>query len=143
VLTERLVGEPGQVINAAPGEVLPRPRWADAIETADGQSTQIGETLEAPARAGAYFLTRARRRVGAVVVNASAEESTLDRYNSKELGSHMGSNSALVAPDPGAWITMAFRAAARRSLIQPALIIALIMLVVEAIAIGTRGRQAA
>jgi hypothetical protein len=55
----------------------------------------------------------------------------------------MGSSSALVAPDPGAWITMAFRAAARRSLIQPALIIALIMLVVEAIAIGTRGRQAA
>ena len=32
VLTERLVGEPGQVIAAAPGAQLPRPRWADAME---------------------------------------------------------------------------------------------------------------
>jgi hypothetical protein len=38
---------------------------------------------------------------------------------------------------------MAFHAAARRSLIEPALIIALIMLVVEAVAIRSRSRQVA
>jgi hypothetical protein len=143
VLTERLVGEPGQVIDARPGAQLPRPRWADAIQTADGQRTSLGETLDVPARAGTYFLTRGDRRVGAVVVNAPAEESSLERYASKDLREQLGPTHALVAPDPGAWISMAFRAAARRSLIQPALVFALLMLVVEAVAIGVRTRQAA
>ena len=38
---------------------------------------------------------------------------------------------------------MAFRAAARRSLIEPALIAALLMLIVEAIVIGARSRRVA
>jgi hypothetical protein len=38
---------------------------------------------------------------------------------------------------------MAFRAAARRSLIEPALLLALGMLVIEALVIGARTRQVA
>ena len=143
VLTERLVGEPGQVIEAQPGTQLARPRWADAIQTADGQRTPLGESLEVPTRAGTYFLTRGERRVGAVVVNAPAEESSLDRYSSKDLREQLGPSRSLIAPDPAAWINMAFRAAARRSLIQPALVFALLMLVIEAVAIGVRTRRAA
>src|SRR6185369_13031665 len=63
VLTERLVGEPGQVISAAPGAQLPRPRWADAIVGLDGQRTALTETLDVPTRGGTFFLTRAGRRV--------------------------------------------------------------------------------
>jgi hypothetical protein len=143
VLTERLVGEPGQAIDASPGERLPRPRWADAMQTADGQRTPLGETLDVPARAGTYFLTRGDRRVGAVVVNAPAEESSLERYSAKDLRDQLGPKHSLTAPDPGAWVTMAFRAAARRSLIQPALVFALLMLVIEAVAIGVRTRRVA
>ena len=84
VLTERLVGEPGAVIGAEPGAQLPRPRWADAIELSDGQRTALGESLDVPARAGTYFLTSANRRVGAVVVNPSADESVLDRYTAND-----------------------------------------------------------
>jgi hypothetical protein len=138
VLTERLVGEPGQVLTAAPGVQLPRPRWADAMQNADGQRTPLGESLDVPARAGTYFLTRAERRVGALVVNAPSEESQLDRYTPKALGARVQANRTLVAANPSAWVTMAFRSAARRSLIQPALIIALLMLVIEAVAIGAR-----
>jgi hypothetical protein len=143
VLTERLVGEPGQVIAAVPGASLPRPRWADAMETVDGQRTAIGETLEVPARAGTYFLIRGGRRVGAVVVNAPADESVLDRFTADEIRARLRADRTLVAPDATSWATLAFRAAARRSLIEPALLIALILLVIEAVAIGARTRRVA
>jgi hypothetical protein len=143
VLTERLVGEPGQVLEAVPSAQLPRPRWADGMQNADGQQTPLGESLDAPARAGTYFLTRGERRVGALVVNAPADESQLDRYSPKELGARLQTSRTLVAATPSAWVTMAFRSAARRSLIQPILIIALIMLVIEAVAIGARAPRVA
>jgi hypothetical protein len=143
LLTEQLIGEPGQSIAGAPGAHLPRPRWADALETADGQHVPLGESLDVPTRAGTYFLTRANHRVGAVVVNAPAEESVLDRYSANDLRGRLRTERTLVAPDAAAWASMAFRAAARRSLIQPALLIALTMLVIEALAIGSRGRRVA
>jgi len=143
VLTERLVGEPGAVISAEPGGQLPRPRWADAIELSNSQRSALGESLEVPSRAGTYFLTRANRRVGALVVNPSANESVLDRFSANELRDRLRTERTLVASDAGAWAAQAFRAAARRSLIEPALVVALIMLVVEAIVIGARGRRVA
>ena len=143
VLTERLVGEPGAVISAEPGGQLPRPRWADAIELSNSQRSALGESLEVPSRAGTYFLTRANRRVGALVVNPSANESVLDRFSANELRDRLRTERTLVASDAGAWAAQAFRAAARRSLIEPALVVALLMLVVEAIVIGARGRRVA
>ncbi len=143
MLTERLVGEPGAVISAEPGGQLPRPRWADAIELSSGQRTALGESLDVPARAGTYFLTRANRRVGALVVNPSANESVLDRYTANELRDRLRTERTLAVSDAGAWAAQAFRAAARRSLIEPALVIALLMLVVEAIVIGARSRRVA
>jgi hypothetical protein len=143
VLTTRLVGEPGQVINASPGEQLPRPRWADGSESSDGQRTSLGETVEAPTRSGVLFLTRGGRRVGGVVVNPPPEESMLDRYTPDELRDHIRSERTLAAATPSSWATMAFRAAARRSLLEPALIAALVLLTLEALAIGARSGRAA
>ncbi len=143
VLTTRLVGEPGQVITAAPGEEIARPRWADGSEAADGQRTALGDVLEAPTRSGVLFLTRGGRRVGAVVVNPPAEESVLERYTPDELRDHIHSERTLAAANPSSWVTMAFRAAARRSLLEPALIAALVLLTLEALAIGARSGRAA
>src|SRR6185437_1715428 len=70
MLTERLVGDAGRAVDASPGARISRPRWADAMEGADGQRVPLGETIDVPARPGAYFLTRAGRRAGALVVNA-------------------------------------------------------------------------
>lgn len=141
VLTERLVGEPGQVIDAVPGASLPRPRWADAIQLAPDQRTPLGDAIEAPSRAGTYFLLRGATRVGALVVNPPPEESSLDRDTPDEFRARLGAQHASVARDAAAWMAQAFRGAARRSLIQPALVFALLMLAIEAIAIGTRGRR--
>jgi hypothetical protein len=143
VLSERLVGEPGQVIEAQPGAQLPRPRWADALTNSDGQRVPLGETLDVPPRAGTYFLSLGDHRVGALVVNAPAEESSLDRYSASDLTSRFGTSRAVSAPNPSAWITMAFRNAARRSLVEPILIIALLMLVMEAVAVRVRRTQVA
>jgi hypothetical protein len=143
MLTERLVGEPGQVIVATPGAQLPRPRWADAMETSAGQRTPLGDVLDVPIRAGAYFLTRGERRVGAVVVNAPPTESVLDRYTPNELRGRLQPGRTLVTTNPTTWQATAFRGASRRSLIEPALLLALLMLVVEAVVIGARGRRAA
>ncbi|MEO7084770.1 MAG: BatA and WFA domain-containing protein [Gemmatimonadaceae bacterium] len=143
ILTERLVGEPGQAIDADPGAHLPRPRWADAIEGSDGRRTPLGESLDVPSRAGTYFLTRGDRRVGAVVVNPPAEESILDRYTAAELKSRIRTERTVVAPDAASWSSLAFRAAARRSLVEPALLLALMLLVVEAFVIGSRVRRLA
>jgi hypothetical protein len=143
VLTERLVGEPGQVLMAAPGAQLPRPRWADAMETSTGQRTPLGETLDVPSLAGTYFLTRGDRRVGAVVVNPPPTESVLDRYTASELRDRFQTSRTLVTSDRATWQATAFRGASRRSLIEPALLLALAMLIVEAIVIGARGRRAA
>ena len=143
VLSERLVGEPGQVLTAQPGSLLARPRWADALETPDGQRTRLGESLEVPMHAGAYFLTREGRRVGALVVNPDPAESELDRLGTSALVARLHAGRTLAARTPGEWSGLAFRAAARRSLIEPALLAALVMLVIEGLVIGTRARKAA
>jgi hypothetical protein len=145
VLTERLVGEPGQAIVAAPGARIPRPVWADAIEAGgtEGGRTALGDMVDVPTRAGAYFLTRGERRVGALIVNAPPEESVLDRLTVEDLTHRLRGERVVSAPDQGSWSSLAFRAAARRSLIEPALIIALLLLGTEALVIGARARRAA
>jgi hypothetical protein len=143
VLTERLVGEPGQVLEAEPGSRMPRPRWADGLESVDGQRTSFGEVLEAPSRAGTYFLTRNGRRVGALVINGSPAESQLEQFTASDLSQRLHAARALVAPDAPAWSSMAFRGAARRSLLEPALLVALVLLAIEAVLIGARPRRMA
>lgn len=143
VLSERLVGEPGQVLTSEPGKHLPRPRWADGIETLDGQRSPLGDALDVPNRTGTYFLTLNGRRVGALVVAPPPGESVLDRFSARELASRLRVGRVLVAPDPRAWASLSFRAAARRSLIEPALLTALILLVVETIIVRRRAQQAA
>jgi hypothetical protein len=134
------------VITAEPGATLARPRWADALESGDagdmtGRRTALAESFEAPTRPGTYFLTRGDRRVGALVVDPPADESILDRFTPDELRDRLRAGRTVVAPDAPSWTALAFRAAARRSLIEPALLIALVMLITEAIAIGARSRR--
>ena len=113
------------------------------METADGQRSSIGDVLEAPSRAGTYFLTRNGRRVGALVVNGSAAESQLEQFTANELTERLHAARSLVAPNADAWSSMAFRGAARRSLLEPALLVALVLLAIEAVLIGARPRRMA
>jgi hypothetical protein len=140
VLTERLVGEPGGVIASSPGQPLGRPRWADAIEDLSGARSALGDDLQAPARAGTYFLERAGHRVGALVVNPEPNESVLDRLAGADLARRVRARQVLTASDRSQLAALSFRSAARRSIAEPLLFGALALLVVEGLVVGTRRR---
>ena len=142
MLTERLVGEPGGVVTAVPGRQLPRPRWADAMESANGVRAVLGDDLQVPAQAGAYFLDRGGRRVGAVVVNPDAAESVLERLGADDLARRITAQRVLNASDRSQFTRMAFRAAARRSVLEPLLAIALTLLLLEAVMVRAGHRTA-
>jgi hypothetical protein len=140
MLTERLVGEPGQVIEATPSQRLARPRWADAMESAGGARVVLGEDLEAPAQPGVYFLERGGRRVGALVVDPDQSESVLDRASTKDVTARVKAQRTLSSVDRAAWTAMSFRSAARRPIAVPLLAMALVLLAIEAAMVG-RGRR--
>lgn len=142
MLTERLVGEPGGVITASPGQLLARPRWADAIEDLGGARTTLGDDLQAPPRSGTYFLERSGRRVGALVVNPESSESILDRSTAADVGRRIRARQVIAANDRAQLASLSFRSASRRSVGEPLLIAALALLIVEGILVGTRRRTA-
>lgn len=141
VLAARLHADPGGVRYATPGERVTRPGGVDAIESADGGRTMLaGTTFEAPAAAGTYFFIQGARRVGGLVVNPEVEESRLDRWPAGELRQRVVSSGGRVARDRDEWVRLSFSGAARRSLIVPLLLVALMALGVEAVAATTGGR---
>ena len=142
VLTEHLVGEPGGVVSATPGQLLPRPRWADAIEDLSGARSALGDDLQAPTHAGTYFLERGGRRVGALVVDPESSESVLDRITADDLGRRIHARQVISAADRPQLATLSFRSASRRSVGEPILFLALALLVAEGLLVGTRRRTA-
>jgi hypothetical protein len=143
-LSERLAGEPGHVVHAIPGATLRRPLWADALETTAGAREALaGETTRAPERAGTYFLSLGARRVGAIVVNSEAEESALERLSADELRLRLRARRTVVAATPATWASEAFRSAARRPLVTPLLMLALLFLAAEGLAAGASGTRRA
>jgi hypothetical protein len=143
VLTEHLVGEPGGIVAASPGQLLARPRWADAIEDLSGSRSTLGDDVQAPAHAGTYFLERSGRRVGALVVNPEPGESVLDRITADELGRRIHARQVISAADRPQLASLSFRSASRRSVGAPILFVALALLVAEGLLVGTRRRTAA
>jgi hypothetical protein len=142
MLGEQLVGEPGHVIQTAPGAALRRPQWADALETPSGAREMLGgETIRAPDRAGTYFLSMGARRVGAIAVNAEPAESALERLGAADLRARLRARRTIVAATSAAWVREAFRSAARRPLAAPLLLLVLIALAAEGLVAGAGGTR--
>jgi hypothetical protein len=144
MLTQRLSSEPGEVLYAVPGATLPAPRWADAIELADGSRAAFDAAarLTAPANPGTYFLYETGRRVGALVVNPPPEESVLQRYTTRDLASRVSADHKRSADDDAAVVHDAFASGGRRSLVPALLAAALLLLLVEAWLTGGWRRRA-
>jgi hypothetical protein len=140
-IAARLHADPGSVRYAAPGERVTRPVGVDAIESADGGRTALsGTAFDAPGTSGTFFYIQGARRVGALVVNSEVSESRLERWSPDELGRHIVSSGARVATSRDDWVRLAFSGAARRSLIVPLLVAALLVLGAETVAATTGGR---
>lgn len=141
VLSSRLHADPGGVRVAAPGDRVAHPAGVEAIESATGGRTALeGTSFDAPATAGTYFFVRGGRRVGALVVNAEVSESRLERWNATDLAERVSTAGARVVNDRAEWTRRAFSGTARRSLVLPLLIAALLVLGAEAVLSTTGGR---
>ena len=84
VISDRLGGDVGRVLAATPGQRIPGPAWADAME-GHGTAPSAGEDMVAPRDAGTYFFLHGGHRVGAMVVNSEPEESVLERWSAAPL----------------------------------------------------------
>lgn len=137
-LSDRLSGDPGITVAAAPGTFVQRPTGVGQLERPDGSMVAAGDSIKAPANPGVYFFVTAGRRSGAIVVNPPARESQLDRMSAAEMQDKIADASVVDAEESTALETAAFRAASTRSLLPPILIAILLMLFAEAILVTSR-----
>ena len=143
MLSQRLSGEGGIPREIAPGQHIARPAGVDALELPEGGATTLsGDSLTAPARAGAYFYLRGTTRVGALVINAEPSESELARLTPPALAVKLGTRAANVLTDSTARTARVRTAAPQRPLVAPLLLIAAITLLVETL-ITTPARRKA
>ena len=131
VIAQRLAGDATTVIEAAPGGTVRLPTGADGIEGSDGQVTPASGEVTSPVRAGVYFIRRGADRIGALVVNAEAEESDLRRVPLSVLRDLVRGRDVLVTDDPAAWSRSLFDAGSRRPLQLPLIVLALLLLAAE------------
>lgn len=138
LLAQRLAQGTGGVIEAAPLAPVRVPTGVDGLEAPDGSLTpaSAGALVDAPATAGVHFWRRGSARAGALVVNGEPAESDLTRLEPARLAALLGAEA--VVADPAALGRAAFRAGGRRALAATFLVLALLLLVAEAL-VARRG----
>jgi hypothetical protein len=135
----RRLGDDGTLITATPGQHLVDRTLvnASALERPDGSLVPLsGERLTVPNESGVYFVRRQAARVGAIVVNAEADESDVrveaganvgESFRARVSGPRVGVDSL-----PTTWRQHVLDQAAGRSLLGLLLAVALIALLAEA-----------
>ncbi len=138
LLSQRLAQSGAGVIAAVPGALVRVPSRADQLEAPDGslRAVQSGAQVQLPWTAGVHFWRRAGERIGAVVVNGEASESELARLTGAALADSLG--DAAVASGPDGLARATFNVGGSRSLERSFLVLALLLLVAEAI-VARRG----
>lgn len=138
------LGDVGTPILTTPRAPLVLPVGVDAIESASGaRRSVVAEHIEAPAERGVWFLLRAGRRVGAVVVEAPELESDLTRWRPSELAQRLGGVNARAVTSPAALARAAFATGARHPFTTPLLVLAFLLLAAEAAAVRANRSVAA
>jgi hypothetical protein len=137
-------GDLGAPIAATPGAPVVLPAGADAYESVSGTRRTLGvERATAPTERGVWFVLREGRRVGAVVVNAPAEESALARWRADELAARVAGRAGRASGTADAWVRETFAAGTRRPALTPLLVLALLLISAEALALRTSRSTAA
>lgn len=137
-------GDVGVPIVAAPETPVRYPAGADAIENTAGVRRSVsGESGISPAERGVWFALRGARRIGAIVVNAPAEESALERWPAEVLAPRLAGTRGRATSRTDSWVRDTFAAGTRRPAVTPLLLLALLLLAAEAIAVRTTRSTAA
>ena len=131
-------GDLGRPVDALPGRPIRLPAGAETLESVSGSRRSItADLMDAPDERGVWFVLRGGRRVGAVVVNAPPEESTLERWSATELGARLGGARARTAATGIGWVGDTYAAGSTRPAGTPLLVLALLLLAAEAVAVRT------
>lgn len=142
LLSQRLAQGVGAALEAAPGASVRVPNGVETLEAPDGTTTPVtaGATIDAPWSAGVYFWRRGTARAGALVVNGEPAESDLARVDARALADQLG---AELEGDATTLAGVAFGAGGRRFLDGTLLVLALGLLVAEALVARGGARAAA
>jgi len=137
-------GDVGGPIDALPGQPIRLPAGAETLESVGGSRRSItADLMDAPDERGVWFVLRGGRRVGAVVVNAPPEESTLERWSGAALGARLGGARARIAATGTGWVGDTYAAGSTRPAGTPLLVLALLLLAAETVAVRTSRPTAA
>ena len=137
-------GDLGAAVDAVPEGRISVASGVDALESATGTRRSIAADRPlAPAERGVWFALRAGRRVGAIVVNAPAEESSLARWRPQELTARLAGREGRAAGSADAWVRDTFAAGTRRPAITPLLVLALLLMAAEAVTVRATRSTAA
>ncbi len=137
-------GDVGAPIATWPGAQVRLPAGADAIESPSGARRSVNaDRINAPDERGVWFILRGARRVGTIVVNASAEESALARTQAGALAPQLAGARGRAAATASGWVSETYSAGTRRPAATPLLILALLLLSAEAIALRMSRSKAA
>jgi hypothetical protein len=133
-IADHLSGDAGAITESAPGANIARPAWARDLEEPDGTRRPVLESrLEAPSRPGVYFWLRGTQRAGALVVNPEVNESDLTRLPIAALRSRFSGADVAATDDAARWTASAFSLSGRRALDGAFILLALLLLVAEAV----------
>ena len=141
VIAQRLSGAASAELTAVPGGPLRLPAGVESLEGSDGQSIAVSAGSAAPPRAGVYYLRRGTERVGALVVNAEAEESDLARLPIAALRDRVRARDAVVTTNAAEWKRSLFNVGSRRPLQLPLILLALALLAAETVVVRRDERQ--
>ena len=131
-------GDAGAPIVATPDAPVRYPAGTDALESVTGTRRSVsGETGAAPPERGVWFALRGARRIGAIVVNAPAGESALERWPADALAPRLAGTRGRATSRTDSWVRDTFAAGTRRPAVTPLLLLALLLLAAEAIAVRT------
>jgi hypothetical protein len=132
IITDRLSGDRGSVVAAAPGTWVKRPAGVDQLERPDGSMIPVADSLRVPPSPGVYFFVSAGRRTGAIVVNPPARESQLDRMSVSQM-QQLIPGATVVGSTESAGLVVAFKPASTRSLLPAILLAGLVALLAESV----------
>jgi hypothetical protein len=132
VVAQRLAGDATTVVAGAPGQSIRLPAGTDGIEMPDGQVTRASGMARSPDRPGVYFLRTGAERIGALVVNPEAEESDLRRLSPSALRERVRGPAVTATADLATWRASLYASGSRRPLQVPLIVLALMLLAVEA-----------
>ena len=140
LLAQRLSAANGVARDLAPGSTATVPTGVDGIESPDGTRREViaGATITVPWKAGVYFWLRSGARAGALVVNPESAESDLEPLAPDSLAANLLASA--VQRSEADLVRETFHSGGRRSLDSTLLVLALILLVAEAL-VARRGRS--